>query len=176
METYSFLELVREHLKQPEYLHVILNPLPVYGLGMGVLALVTAMVLRSRPAHIVALLIVFVSALSAWPVAEFGEQAYDRIESASDHNGYLWLDAHAQRASKGVLVFYALAAVALVALVAPWKSPETAKPLTFVTLVLALFALATGVWIGYAGGQIRHKEFRYGVPPEKPGEYEKMRD
>ena len=44
-----------EHLSNPEYLHVLLNPLPVYGLAVGVLGLVIALVtlalvtsLRSR--------------------------------------------------------------------------------------------------------------------------------
>ncbi len=27
-----------EHLSNPEYMHVLLNPLPVYGLAMGCLA------------------------------------------------------------------------------------------------------------------------------------------
>jgi hypothetical protein len=42
-----------EHLSKPEYVHVLLNPLPVYGLGVGVLGLIrlaarkTAMIRRS---------------------------------------------------------------------------------------------------------------------------------
>ena len=37
-----------QHLGDPEYLHVLLNPLPVYGLAMGLLGLVIALVSRSR--------------------------------------------------------------------------------------------------------------------------------
>lgn len=180
METNSLFDLVREHLKQPEYLHVLLNPLPIYGLATGALALIVALALRSRRAHIAALAIVFVSAASAWPVAEFGEQSYDRVETMSNKTSYAWLDAHAQRATKSLWVFYALAGVALAALAAPWKFPKTGVPLAAATLLLAFVALGVGAWIGYAGGQIRHTEFRSefnsGLPPEKPGGYEKMRD
>jgi hypothetical protein len=31
------------HLSKPEYVHVLLNPLPVYGLAVGVLGLVIAL-------------------------------------------------------------------------------------------------------------------------------------
>lgn len=172
----GLLELAKEHLKQPEYLHVLLNPLPVYGVGLGILALIIAMALRSRPAQITALVIVFLSSASAWPVAEFGEQGYDRIESMSSSTGYAWLDAHAQRATKAMFVFYTLAAVSLLALVVPWKFPKAALWLNTITLLLSIIALGVGIWIAYAGGQIRHKEFQYGMPPEKPGVYDKMRD
>ena len=87
----SLVEIVTAHLKEPEYLHVILNPLPVYGLSLGILALGIAILSRSRAAQVTALVLVFISAASAWPVKKFGEQAYDNIESKSDDAGYAWL-------------------------------------------------------------------------------------
>jgi hypothetical protein len=33
------LESVLKGLEQPEYIHVLINPLPVYGLAMGLVAL-----------------------------------------------------------------------------------------------------------------------------------------
>jgi hypothetical protein len=169
------LEIIRGHLNQPEYLHVFLHPLPIYGLALGAMALLLAIALRSRPAHIVALFLIFVCALSAWPVAKFGEEGYDRIESMADRDGAAWLDAHAQRATRVLPIFYVLAGVAFLALLIPWKFPKTSLPLLSLTLVTTLVALAAGAWIGYAGGQTRHKEFRYGKPSEPLGGYEKMR-
>ena len=169
------LEIIRGHLNQPEYLHVFLHPLPIYGLALGAMALLLAIALRSRPAHIVALSLIFVCALSAWPVAEYGEQGYDRVESMADRDGVAWLDAHAQRATRALPVFYVLAGVAFLALILPWKFPKTSLPLLALTLVCTVLAMAAGAWIGYAGGQIRHKEFRYGKPSEPLGGYEKMR-
>ena len=31
------------NLSQPEYIHVLINPLPVYGLAMGIIALIIAL-------------------------------------------------------------------------------------------------------------------------------------
>jgi hypothetical protein len=39
-------------LEQPEYIHVLINPLPVYGLAMGLIGLMIGLVLRSREARI----------------------------------------------------------------------------------------------------------------------------
>ena len=170
----SLLEIVTEHLKEPEYLHVILNPLPVYGLSLGVLALGIAILSRSRAAQVTALVLVFISAASAWPVKKFGEQAYDTIESKSDEAGYAWLDAHAQRATRFIFVFYIAAASAAAALLVPLKFPKSSIPLSCLTLLFSLVAFGFGCWIAYAGGQIRHTEFRFGKPSEKLGDYEKL--
>ena len=39
----------------PEYIHVLLNPIPGYGLGMGVLALVAGLIARNRTAQTIGL-------------------------------------------------------------------------------------------------------------------------
>ena len=44
-------------LKKPEYLHVLLNHLPIYGAMLGALALAISLVLRSRAAPMIALAI-----------------------------------------------------------------------------------------------------------------------
>lgn len=154
-----------QQLKQPEYVHVLLNPIPVYGTLCGILALMVALILRSRPAQIVAYVIVILSTLSAWPVSEYGEHAYDRVYSMSNSGAQQWLDVHVHRVDLGIYVFYATALVAAVAIVLPRFRPRTQTPLAIATLVLALVALATGGWISHAGGKVRHSEFREGPPP-----------
>jgi|ERR1043166_8731926 hypothetical protein len=175
-EKQSVWELIQSHLRQPEYLHVLFNPLPVYGLAFGAIALVIAIALRNRAAQIVALALVLLGALSAWPTIHYGEIAYDRILTQADAGGNEWLDAHGQRGERAEPAFYVLAVIAATALALPWKLPKTATALNFITLVATLAVLALGIWVAYAGGQIRHSEFRYGSPPEPRGGYDKMRD
>src|SRR6516165_9417981 len=52
-------------LRQPEYVHVLLNPLPVYGLLISWIGLIVTAVLKSRRAQIVTLVLVLVSSISA---------------------------------------------------------------------------------------------------------------
>jgi hypothetical protein len=159
------IETLLRDLRQPEYLHVLLNPLPIYGLAVSLIGLLITVLARSRTGQIATLVIVFVSALSAWPVAEFGEQAYDPVLSMSDEAGQAWLKAHLARADQFIWFFYTLATLSLAAVVAPLKWPKSSGGLTVSVLVLGVFVLGMGGYIGHAGGKIRHREFRTGPPP-----------
>src|SRR3989440_7618732 len=154
-----------KHLSDPEYMHVLLNPLPVYGLAIAVIGLALAVIFRSRPAIIIALALVFVSGISAWPVLSYGQAAYDRVKSMSDTVGEQWLDEHMERGEKLIYAFYVLAGLAIAGMIVPIKWPRTATPLATTTLVLSFTTLGAGGWISYAGGHVRHKEFRFESPP-----------
>jgi hypothetical protein len=152
-------------LRQPEYVHVLLNPLPVYGLLISWIALIAALISKSRRAHIVTLILVFVSSISAWPVYEFGEEGYDRVLAMTDDDGHAWLDEHQARAQKLIYVFYALAVLSAAAIVVPLRWPKSSVPLALAVVVLGATVLGSGCYIAYAGGKIRHREFRNEPPP-----------
>ena len=161
------IETFLRDLQQPEYVHVLINPLPVYGLAVALFGLIAALYLRSNGGRITALVLIFATAMSAWPVAHYGEAAEDRVLALADDDGQAWLNAHAHRADNFVYAFYALALVAAAAIFAPKKWPKSALPLTVATLLLALVSLGAGGYIAYAGGKIRHREFRNSPPPKK---------
>jgi hypothetical protein len=160
-------------LRQPEYVHVLLNPLPVYGLLIAWIGLLIAFLSKSRRAQIVTLVLVLISSLSAWPVYEFGQQGYDRVLSMTDEDGERWLDEHRDRAEDLIWIFYALAASSAIAIAAPIKWPKSSAPLVTTVILLAAVTLGTGGYIAYAGGKIRHREFRNEpAPPKKTHEDE----
>jgi hypothetical protein len=160
-------------LQQPEYVHVLLNPLPVYGLLAGWVGLIIALVLRSRRAQIATLTLVFLSSISAWPVYEFGEQGYDRVLSMTDQDGEAWLDEHMHRAEGLIWLFYVLAALSAVAIAAPIKWQKSSAPLAVAVILLAAVTLGSGAYIAYAGGRVRHREFRNEPAPPKKSEEER---
>lgn len=154
--------------RQPEYVHILINPLPIYGLAISWIGLVIAFLLRSRRAQMTTLILLLTSAASAWPVYEFGEEGYDRVLSMSDDSGRAWLDEHQHRAEQLILFFYALAGLSTMAIALPIKWPKTSTPLVIATILLGLVVLGMSGYIGYAGGKIRHKEFRTEpMPPAK---------
>jgi hypothetical protein len=163
--------LVRD-LRQPEYIHVLLNPLPVYGLLVGWVGLVIGLALRSRRAQVATLTLVLLSSISAWPVYEFGQQGYDRVLSMTDEAGEAWLDEHMHRAENLIWVFYALAALSAFAIAAPIKWPKSSMPLAVAVILLGAVTLGSGAYIAYAGGRVRHREFRNEPPPPKRPEHE----
>ena len=164
------IDALLRDLRQPEYIHVLINPLPVYGLAMGLLGLIVAFFLKSRRAQIVTLIIIVISAASAWPVYILGEQAYNRVLTMADEPGQAWLDEHRDRGEDLIWFFYALAILGAVALVAPRTWPRATTLLVIAVILLGAATLGAGGYIAYAGGKIRHREFRNVPPPVKKSE------
>ena len=152
-------------LRKPEYLHVVLNHLPIYGTILGSLALAISLILRSRAAQITALIITLLAGASAYPVLVTGQRAYKAIRNMADDTGAEALDEHMDRAEKTIGAFYVLTVLALAGLLVPIKWPKTSFPLVGVTLAVALICSVLAVYIAQAGGQVRHPEFR---PSETP--------
>jgi Protein of unknown function (DUF3278). len=71
-------------------------------------------------------------------------------------------------ANNSFIFFYALAALSLVAIIVPIKWPNTSALLLIGTILLGVIVLGMSGYIAYAGGKIRHKEFRTEPPPKKP--------
>jgi plastocyanin len=161
------IEAILRDLRQPEYVHVLLNPLPVYGLAVGLIGLLVSICQRSRPAITASLVVVLVSAASAWPAYEYGERAYDGVLSMADEAGRAWLATHKARAEQLIWFFYAVALLSVIALIIPIKWPGTSLWLAIAVLLLGATSLAVGGYIAYAGGRIRHREFRNEPPPQQ---------
>jgi hypothetical protein len=159
-----------EMLRRPEYLHVVLNHLTIYGVMLGALALLISLVLRSRTAQITALILTLVAGVSAYPVLVTGQRAYKTVRAMADDPGAEWLDEHMDRAEKAIGAFYGLAVLALAGLIVPIKWPKAGAPLTALTLAGALACSGIVVYIAQAGGRIRHPEFRPGETLAAPTE------
>ncbi len=159
------MNILWQHLSDPEYVHVLINPLPVYGLSIAVLALALALFLRAQRLTIAALVLVFVCSMSAWPTYSYGEAAYDRVKAMSDPAGEQWLDEHMARGMKMIWMFYVLAGVAAVGVVGIVKWPRLSLAVTVGTRAWGAATLGAGGYIAYAGGHVRHEEFRFEPPP-----------
>src|SRR5215467_5192637 len=144
LERPTMIEGFIRSLRQPEYLHVLLNPLPVYGLLISWIGLVAAVISKSRKAQIVTLILVFITSISAWPVHEFGEEAYDRVLAMSDDDGHAWLDEHQDRAQKLIYLFYVVAALSAAAIIVPLRWPRSSFPLAAAVVLLGVVALGSG--------------------------------
>ena len=151
--------------EQPEYVHVLINHLPVTGLMVATITLLSAYIIKSRKAIFLALGLVAFFSLAAWPVAHFGHEGEDRAESLLYSEGKAWLEYHEDLAEDWIFIFYLTAAAAAGAGIVGWRVPKSLKFTVPVTTLLAFSSLAAGALIADAGGKIRHPEFRIGPPP-----------
>jgi hypothetical protein len=82
-----------------------------------------------------------------------------------DEAGDKWLDEHMRRGEQLIYFFYVVAALSAVAITAEFAAPKAAVPMAIATVIVALVSLGVGGYIAYAGGRVRHKEFRFESPP-----------
>ncbi len=151
-------------LQQAEYVHVILNHLPIIGLMTGLLVLVVAFFQKSQATRFAGYIVVLLMALSIIPVIEYGEKAEDQVESLMDDAGRHWLHEHGSRADRVEWLYWVTAGAAAGGLFVPRRWPKTAPLWLVGTFLAGSLALAGGVWTASAGGKIMHHEFRYAAP------------
>jgi hypothetical protein len=156
---------VSESAGQPEYLHVLVNPVLTHVLPFAALGLLLALLGRSQGGVKVGLILVLLGAAAVWPTIHYGREGFDRVRAMADTAGGDWLLVHRYRAEKSASVFYVTAGAALAALLLPRKWTKAVTSLNWLTLVLALLACAAAVRIAWPAGKIRHREFRHGDPP-----------
>ncbi|MCC7263157.1 MAG: hypothetical protein IT369_11625 [Candidatus Latescibacteria bacterium] len=164
MPALADLHLFVQHLSQPEYVHLLLNAWPVYGMAAGAFMLLWALALGQEQTLQIALYWVVLMGLASLLAVYYGQQGYDRVLAMSNREAQQWLMVHMRRAEAWVWVFYATGAVAAGALVARRWQPRLAHFLGILTCALALWSSLLGGWISQAGGQVRHGEFREGPP------------
>jgi hypothetical protein len=150
-------------LQRPEYLHVVLNHLPVVGLGVSAVALLIGVLARSRGATIGCLLLVAVIAATIWPVIETGEAAYNRIRAVADPVGATLLKRHMSVANNYAWLFYLTALAAFAGSLAAWRKPKLTNFAAAIVLTLSIASVTGGIAIAHLGGEVRHPEFRSGI-------------
>lgn len=158
----------------PEYLHTLLNHLPIVGLAVALLAVGIALLSKHRTAIAGSLLLVGLFAASAWPVIESGESAYNGIRAISDPDGAALLKRHMLLADRWAWLYYVTAAAALAGGVIAWKRPKWQHWAVVTVAIYAARSRATSVAVAKLGGQVRHAEFRPGsmlVPRGIPAEH-----
>ena len=164
------MEDIAKSLQQPEYLHVLLNHLPLTGLVVALILLVTAIIANSRGGMYLALGAVVILSLSVWPVAYFGEAGYDRVLSMADDAGGLYLKHHHELAERWIFIYYVTAAVAVGAMIVGSRKKKWLRLLAIIAASFTAASLYFGAIIADVGGKIRHREFRHGPPPDQSPE------
>ncbi len=154
----------------PAHLHLLLNHIPVLGVGFG-LAVLGWATFRPRPDFARLALVVFiVSALTAIPTYLSGEPAEGAIEGVA---GAIepWVEPHEEAALVSLVLVEGLGVLGLVALWSARRAASLSRPLMMASLALALATAGSLAYTANLGGLIRHTEIRSGAPlPGDAGE------
>ena len=163
-EAKSEFKVFLSHLRQPEYLHVIVNPMPLVGMALGAALLLAGLRLGSNGMREAGLALVALAGVITFPTIKFGQHAYDRLYEQIPLEAQQWLDVHMSRAENLQWLFYLTGILAAWALIGSRKNKPSAPRQAQAALAAAGVCALLAAWISHAGGQVRHPEFRLGPP------------
>ncbi len=163
------MDLVLELLEDPAYRHVLLNHLPLTGLGVAWFVLLWGAIEGRGRSIRFALALVLVVSASVTVVMDAGDDAYPFVFDSLNGTGQAWLDHHTELADRWGFVMTLNAVLSAMAIgLGLWR--ERLQRLAAVGILVTTLAslVAAGV-IAEAGGKIRHSEFRLTDPPMTEG-------
>ena len=143
----------------PVHLHLMLNHIPLVGVGFVVLLFVLAMFLRSNQLINISLIFTILVALWAIPAHQTGESAEEYVKNLPGYSDQLVQD-HDIAADIAFIVVELVGVLALISLVARRYYKKIALTLTILKLVGLILG---GVLLARAanlGGKIHHSELR----------------
>lgn len=141
------------------HLHLVVNHLPIVGLLIGLLVLVTGFILKKPAVKVTALGIFVFSALASIAAFYSGEGAEEIVERIPGISETL-INQHEESAELFFTVILILGGVSLVTMFLEIKN---IKYTNYGFILVILLTLATGVLaknVGTTGGEIRHTEIR----------------
>lgn len=157
----------------PVHLHLLLNHIPVIGLGFALLVFVYALLRKSGELTTAALGLLVLTALVAIPVYLTGEPAEEAAEHLPGVSEAI-IGRHENAALISLIAIEALGVLSLGWLILYKRAKRLSRFLTMIVFVLALGATGLMAWTANLGGQIRHTEIRSNasVPTEHERESE----
>lgn len=141
------------------HVHLLLNHIPVIGVGFALLLLVASLLKKSDDLKRASLWLFILSALVALPTYFTGEPAEETVERLPGVSHAI-IESHEEAALFALLAIEVLGVLALAALFLYRRSENLARLLVLASLVVALVAGGLMGWTANLGGQIRHTEIR----------------
>jgi uncharacterized membrane protein len=151
----------------PAHAHLILNHIPVIGLGAAILLLLYAFARRNDEMKKAALIGFVLLALAAIPVYLTGGEAEERVEHLPGVSEAI-IEEHEEAATSSLIAIELLGALSLAGLVLTRGSRAVPRWLAVISLVASIVVAAVIIRTANLGGQIRHTEIRSGA--SEPGQ------
>lgn len=143
------------------HFHLLINHLPIFGLVIGIIWLLIALIMRSRPVVNAALITLFVVGLMTIPAYLSGEGAEHGLASDCGISEEM-LEEHEALGFLSLLVTLVTGFIAAVSWILNRKYNNKLNFLNWVVLVFAMLCFPIIAITNSHGGQIRRPELRQG--------------
>ena len=150
------------------HLHLLITHLPIFGSILGALVLGYGLWTRSNQTKNAAHFIFIISAIGAGIAYLTGEGAEDAVENIQGVSENM-IELHEDAAMYALISLIVLGVISVFALIVNRFKASLIKPVSIITMVIALISFGLVARTGYLGGQIRHTEISTGVVQTNAG-------
>lgn len=151
------------NIRDPEYLHLLLEPLPLFGLGLGLTFLIVSFVFGEVRSRMLALVVICLSCASVWPYVDLRDKATPRILATRAPEFAPLIQAQTQRRKDWAWPYYAMAVFSLIALFSSRSSKG--KPLLLVVVFGGAVLFWFSIWLHKKECEVYHRNIVRFVPP-----------
>ena len=150
-------ELIKlwQSLRDPEYAHLLLESLPLFGIGAGLIFLCASLAFRESKSRLLALLLICVSSGSVWPYVSLREKAQARIIAMHDPSYAPLIRDQTARRKSAAWAFYAMSLISGLAFV--FGMAGKGRGLLFLTIVAATATFWLSLWLHKKEAEIYHR-------------------
>src|SRR3972149_3625455 len=144
------------------HVHLIINHIPVIGIGLLILLFIVAMVRKNKGLITVALAFIILISLATIPVYLTGEPAEEIVEDLPGVSEEL-IEEHEEQAEIAFILVEVAGGLALITLIARRYSDKLGQKLIILTLLVLIVSGGLVAWTANLGGKIHHEEIRSGT-------------
>lgn len=144
-----------QSVRDPEYAHLLLESLPLYGTGIGLLFLFAALAAKENKCRLLALFIIGASSASVWPYNSLREKAQPRILATHEPAYGPLIREQTRRRSDTGWIFYAMAVISALAFL--FGSTGKGRFLLFLAIIAATASFWISIWLHKKECEIYHR-------------------
>jgi hypothetical protein len=150
-------------VRDPEYLHLLLESLPLYGLGLGLVFLTVAHFAGEAKSRMMALMMITLSCASVWPYQELRKQATPRIVATRDISLGPLIRQQTERRERHDWAYLVVAALGAATMAAQVAGKGKGLLLLLIPACMALFWFS--VWMHKKECEVYHRNIIKYRPP-----------
>lgn len=151
-------------LQDPEYLHLLLEPLPVFGLGLGMIFLVAGLVMNQSKVRMLALAVIIASAASVHWYMKMRIATEPRVAATISTTFHPLIKEQTERRRASTWVYYGVVVTGLIGLFA--SSGGRASFITYIVLAIVAAAFVHSLWLHKKESEVYHRNIMRYVSPK----------
>jgi hypothetical protein len=154
-----------QSIRDPEYAHLLLESVPLYGVGFGLVFLVIAYAAGEKKTRLLALVVMALSCASVWPYLELRTRATPRILATRDPAYGPLIQQQTRLRHETAWMYYAMAGISGVALLLGFT--RYGKHVMLLAVVCGAAVFWVSIWLHKKECEIYHRNIIRYLPPRQ---------